>query len=156
MIQIPNSDIVIPLWPCYHMPSNPQVTLSQNATKHYNKFRSVLTEHLIYIKFVNHAGIKAKVHTIPQYIKKKLLDCIPINILHPTAIIPLPKNEHHPMIVNATSFNKSIHINRTLVHRRIMHISHKTIDIMCKEGTIKDIPKHLPPIHDSACICIIC
>ena len=43
MVQIPNSSIIITLWPFYHMPNNPQITISQNAIKKYNKFRSVIT-----------------------------------------------------------------------------------------------------------------
>ena len=63
VIRIPKTDMIIPLWPVYHMPENPQNTLSQNALKDYNKFRSVRTEALQWIKFTNHLGNTSRLHT---------------------------------------------------------------------------------------------
>eukprot|EP00957_Ditylum_brightwellii_P104801 7988493-Ditylum_brightwellii.AAC.2 len=32
---------IIPLWPAYHMPQNPQDTISQVALKQYNKYPGI-------------------------------------------------------------------------------------------------------------------
>ena len=41
IIRIPQINMIIPLWPVYHMPNNTQNTFIQNAVKYYNKYRSV-------------------------------------------------------------------------------------------------------------------
>ena len=43
------------------MPQNPQNTISQTKLKHYNKFRSVITEALIWVKITTDTGMKIKV-----------------------------------------------------------------------------------------------
>ena len=45
------------------MPQNPQNTISQTALKHYNEFRNVRTEALIWVKMATDTGIKFKVET---------------------------------------------------------------------------------------------
>ena len=45
------------------MPQNPQNTISQTALKHYNEFRNVITEALIWVKMATDTGIKFKVET---------------------------------------------------------------------------------------------
>ena len=46
IIKIPKTNIIIPFWPPYYMPQNPQNIISQTTIKHYNQFRSVITEAL--------------------------------------------------------------------------------------------------------------
>ena len=41
IIKIPKTDITLPLYPSYYAPKFPQNTISLNAIKHYNKYRSV-------------------------------------------------------------------------------------------------------------------
>eukprot|EP00957_Ditylum_brightwellii_P016698 1255788-Ditylum_brightwellii.AAC.1 len=39
-IQVSDTNFpIVPLWPCYYMPYNPQNTLSQQALKQYNHFQ---------------------------------------------------------------------------------------------------------------------
>ena len=34
IVKIPEKNIIIPLWPSYYIPKNPQNTISKNALKH--------------------------------------------------------------------------------------------------------------------------
>ena len=63
IIKIPNTNIIIPLWPSYYMPQTPQNTISQTTLKNYNQFRSVRTEDLIWLKITTDTGMKLKVET---------------------------------------------------------------------------------------------
>ena len=51
-------DILV-LYPCYHMPDNPQSTLGLPALKYYGEMRSVRTETLSWIRLVNKNGVKS-------------------------------------------------------------------------------------------------
>ena len=46
IIKMPKTKIIISLWSSYYMPQNIQNSISQTALKHYNEFRSVITESL--------------------------------------------------------------------------------------------------------------
>ena len=35
------TNIIVPLWPTYYVPKNPQHTISKTAIKHYNQFITV-------------------------------------------------------------------------------------------------------------------
>ena len=41
-----NNELVIPLYPCYHIPDNQQITFSPNALKKFNHFKSARIESL--------------------------------------------------------------------------------------------------------------
>ena len=45
------------------MPKSSQNTISQSAIKHYNQFRSVMTEALRWLQIATDTGIKLKVET---------------------------------------------------------------------------------------------
>ena len=84
-------DILV-LYPCYHMPDNPQSTLGLPALKHYGEMRSVRTETLSWIRLVNKNGVKSFQSTIPYYHKSQLMDYVPMIILqHEQAPIHPPK-----------------------------------------------------------------
>ena len=61
IIKIPKKNIIIPLWPSYYMPQNPQIAISQTALKRYSGFRNVRTESLIWVQINTDTGIKFKV-----------------------------------------------------------------------------------------------
>ena len=70
-MEIPNTSFpIIPLWPCYYMPKNPQNTLSQQALKRYNHFKAVNTEALEWLSFTDKHNIMLR---SPHY----------LNIIHP-------------------------------------------------------------------------
>ena len=73
-------DILV-LYPCYHMPDNPQSTLGLPALKYYGEMRSVQTETLSWIRLVNKNGVKSFQSTIPYYHKSQLMDYVPMTIL---------------------------------------------------------------------------
>ena len=41
-IRIKTSDVIIPIYPVYHIPNNPQHTLSPPAIKHYNGYKRLM------------------------------------------------------------------------------------------------------------------
>jgi len=47
LIHGPSTKIIIPLWPTYYMPQNPQCTFSPTALKHYQCYPTVITTHLL-------------------------------------------------------------------------------------------------------------
>ena len=63
------------------MPQNPQNTTIQTEFKHYNVFRSVRTEALVWVQTTKDTGIKFKVETSSKERDQQLLDIITISIL---------------------------------------------------------------------------
>ena len=63
------------------MPKKPQNTISKPALKHYNQFRSVITEAIIWLKINTYKGKKLKFETTVKQIYQKLLNFITIYIL---------------------------------------------------------------------------
>ena len=63
IIKIPKTNIMIPLWTSYYMPQNLQNTISRTALKHYNEFRSIITEALRWVQMTKDTGMKLKVDT---------------------------------------------------------------------------------------------
>ena len=63
------------------MPQNPQNTISQTALKHYNQFRIVRTEALIWLQIATDTGMKLKVEIIFKEIDQQLLDLIKSGLL---------------------------------------------------------------------------
>ena len=53
IIKIPKT-IIIPLWTSLYMTQKPQNTISQTTLRHYNKFRSVRTDSIIWLKITRH------------------------------------------------------------------------------------------------------
>ena len=51
--------MIVPLYPSYYAPDFPQNTISPTAIKFYNKFRSVKSEALDWIRLVDEVGTKA-------------------------------------------------------------------------------------------------
>ena len=88
-IRIPKFNMIYLLYPCYHMPENPQNTLGLTALKFYGKMRSVRMETLAWLKIVDKDGNTARTATIPSYHKSQLMDYISIEIVHPTISIPV-------------------------------------------------------------------
>ena len=60
VIKIPKTNIVIPLWPSYSMPQNPQNIINQNALNYYNQFMSVRTEAIRCVQITTDIVIKLK------------------------------------------------------------------------------------------------
>ena len=67
MVLIRIGELVITLWPAYHMPNNPKNTISQPALKFYNKFCSVRTEALDWIKLTDQQGRTTRISTLKQF-----------------------------------------------------------------------------------------
>ena len=130
----------------YYMSDNPQNTLGTPAIKYYNKFRIVQVETLQYIKLVSNTGEKYIVYTDQDNINSKLLDYICVHIVTPTQSPHLTCNASTSML-----FPKNELIDRILIHRRLMHISQHTIDKMCKEGTLHNLPSKLSKHHANMC-----
>ena len=56
LIQVPKTDVIIPLYPCYYAPTFPHNTISPNTIKHYNHFRKVTSEALEWIRMTTAVG----------------------------------------------------------------------------------------------------
>ena len=135
------------------MPHNPQKTISQTSLKHYNEFRNVRTEALIWVQMTTYTGIKLKVETSAKEIYQQLLDFINIDILkleqqNPSIqdIITIPMN---PTI--NSYFNKHP-ISWELVHCRLLRPYDSVMKSMCHHQTLDGLPKKYPKkIHKSPC-----
>ena len=73
--------LIIPLYPVYYAPTFPQNTVSPNSIKHYNKFRSVRSEALDWIRMVTHVGQKIHIRIDPVQIGNELLDYFKVNVM---------------------------------------------------------------------------
>jgi len=161
LVKIPKSDIIIPLYPVYYAPTFPQNTVSPNAIKHYNKFRSVRSEALDWIRMVTHVGQKIHIRIDPVQIGNELLDYFKVNVMtidmkqqeddseqssfnHSSApFIPdniVPQYRSICPKVNHSFSSNMDNINYLLLHRRLKHASDSKIMTMCKKQTIKGLP----------------
>ena len=72
LIQVPDQAFpIIPLWPSYYMPNNPQNTLSQQALKQYNRFIKVSTESLDHIHLQDCQGNTTQLKSLPHIGRRK-------------------------------------------------------------------------------------
>ena len=81
LTKLRDSKDILVLYPCYHMPDNPQSTLGLPALKYYGEMISVRSETLSWIRLVNKHGVKSFQATIPYYHKSQLIDYTPLTIL---------------------------------------------------------------------------
>jgi len=80
LVQCPTTKVIIPLWPTYFMPNNPQCTFSPTALRHYLQY-TITTEHLASLSIVTSTGIKLKLPSINIDSKHHLLDYHLFNIV---------------------------------------------------------------------------
>ncbi len=66
LIQCPTTKIILPLWPTYFIPSNPQCTFSRTALKHYLHLPNVHTNHLKSLSISTYDGLKISFPSLPQ------------------------------------------------------------------------------------------
>ena len=81
IMKTPKTNIIIPLWPSYYMPQNPQNTISQIALKHYNEFINVIIEALRWVQMTTETFIKFKVEASAKERDQSLLVFVTIDIL---------------------------------------------------------------------------
>ena len=135
------------------MTQNPQNTISQNALKHYNQFRSVITEALGWLKITTDKGMKLKVETTSKEIYQQLLDFITIDVLnieqqHPSIqyIITLPMTT-----IIKISLNKHL-VSWETINCRLLHPSESVTKPMCRHQTLNSLSKHYPnKLNQSPC-----
>ena len=129
------------------MPNNPQNTISQPALKFYNKFRSVRTEALEWIKFTDQHGKSTRIFTLKQFQHKQKLEYIDIDIY---------KQENTQLPIINSSYIKE-NLDYKLIHQRLAHCGEDKIYKMCKNKLIQDLPTKLSrKFKDSSCKCPIC
>ena len=163
-----DQQLIIPLYPTYLMRGNPQNTISPTAIKKYNECRSVRMEALDWIRITNHEGKSVRIHTDQKLINSEALDYIKVDIMETSTkqcqieYISRPSTSRNypseistpPMINHAFSKNESL--DRTMIHRRLGHLSHDKILKMTKLKTITDLPQRISKSHNPQCKCIIC
>ena len=160
-MRIPKTEIIISLYPCYYAPTFPQNTLSPPAIKHYNRYRSVRTEALSWVRLVSETGQKFFLKMTKENHSSELLDYTTIEIMKfdedidstTTSTVPsfsmstapeIPKSLVCPTIPPKVlhSFSSDISLaNYLLLHRRLCHVSHEKFRIMCQHQTIVGLPK---------------
>ena len=147
LIQCPTTKSILPLWPTYYMPSNPQCTFSPTALKHYLHLPTVTTNHLHSLVIVTSDGLEISFPSLKQYATTKLLDYHRFHIIRPcnTSVIPFP---------SVSSATTETRINRNILHQRFCHGCDEVLDIMCRKQSVLGLPKRAFP--NRTCPCIIC
>ena len=75
IIRLPNIPNPLPLYPCYHMPNNPQNTFSPPAFKAYTpNIKHTRIETLEWIRFTMTDGKASRLPTISHYHQKETQD----------------------------------------------------------------------------------
>jgi len=149
LIQCPTTKIVLPLWPTYYMPSNPQCTFSPTALKHYLHF-NVITHHLTTLSITTTTGHTLVFPSINPHKTNQLLDYHQFVVVRPINL-STPRTLPIPIINSATS---EAPLNRLLVHQRLGHGSDEVLDTMCRKQSLLGLPKQ--PYPARKCPCIIC
>jgi len=124
-IQCPLTKTIIPLWPTYYMPSNPQCTFSPTALKYYLHLPNITTHHLTFISL--HHFATTKLLDYHHFITVCL--CSMSLLLSPSI---------------ATSAN-TLTQTRQLLHQRFCHYSDDVLDTMCRKQCFLGLPKHILP-----------
>lgn len=164
IIKFPIHNYILPLYPVYYIPTNPQNTLSPSAIKLYNEYSNINVSTLTSITFTTHKGHTFTIPTDKQLATSKLLDFITVHVLQKQNPKTNKNNKnniispylHFPLISNSTSFIKTPIIDRILLHRRMMHLSDNKMELMCKDQTLLNLPNKLKPKNKNECPCIIC
>ena len=82
LIKFADLPVIFPLYPCYHMPQNPQQSFSNTAMKQYlTNVSSVRYEALDWIRITTDNNKSARLTTIQQYKDKEIQDYIYIDIM---------------------------------------------------------------------------
>jgi len=125
LIQCPTIKNIIPLWPTYYMPDNPQCTLSLTVLCHYLHF-NVLTKHLHSLQITTTSGYTLACPSLASYSTKQLLDYHHFTIVRPTRKV---KQIISPTVKSATS---EAPLNHLLAHQHLGHGCDEILDTMCR------------------------
>ena len=138
LVTFPPTKIPYVLYPCYHMPNNPQNTLGLTPIKYYNCARVARVEALDWMHLVNKEGKSIKVRTIPHFHNKELQDYVSINIHVPSYQKSDPNNPTNITKLEtplpALTSNDISHPQKNYDHQSISHsssaddVSHPTPD----------------------------
>jgi hypothetical protein len=148
LIQCLTTKIIIPLWPTYYMPSNPQCTFSPSALAHYLHYK-ITTTHLQNISITTSDGSTLKFPSIPCHSSSQLLDYHEFLVVRPKHCSPI--THPNPTVNSATSETP---MTRLLAHQRLCHNSDEVLDTMCWLQSLLGLPKH--PFPPRTCPCVIC
>ena len=156
LIKFADLPVIFPLYPCYHMPQNPQQSFSNTAMKQYlNNVSSVRYEALDWIRITTDNNKSARLTTIQKYKDKEIQDYIYIDIM--TTNIGTKESTEQQLTVNNMpqlsfippqlnhSFIKNDNPDWTIIHRRMDHTKDYLIEQMCKEKTMEGLPDRYKP-----------
>ncbi len=149
LIQCPITKVVIPLWPTYYMPTNPQCTFSPTALTHYLKYKTTTT-HLEHLSITTSNGTNIKFPSVPRHSDQQLLDYHEFIVVRPNPSTPITISSQ-PIANSATS---ELPLTRLLVHQRLGHGCDTVLDTMCRNQTLLGLPKR--PFPSRSCPCPIC
>ena len=136
IIKLPDSDIILPLFPAYYCPTAPNNIIGLPAVKQYTKFRSVRLESLSWIRFVDKDGRTARYDTCPQKHQEQLLDFFHIQLI--TSNKPTTKTTTINAMLAKTQ------LDWIKIHRRLGHPSDSKLAIMCRTKKIPGLPFIFP------------
>ena len=126
------------------MPKIPQ-NRSQTLIKHYNQFRSVQNEALIWLKISTDTGNKLKVETEVNEGYKQLIDLIPIEIIK----VEQQKSPEHDIITLPMTPIINRYFNKhpmlwELICCCLLHTSEIVMKSICHQKNLNIYPKHFP------------
>ena len=136
-IQLPDSNIFIPLYPAYYCPTAPNNIIGLSAIKSYTKFRSVRLEVLSWIRFIDHDGNSWRANTCKRKHKEILLDFFTVNLIHPKQ-----SSNFIPPIIQAMLSKTQLDWVR--IHRRMGHPSDSKLAFYCRSKKIPGLPALFP------------
>ena len=135
-------DMVIPLYPCFFMPDNPQNTLGNNALKKYNNFRSVRQESTEWVRFTDAKGKSTRVNVDRDTVNSQLLDYIRIDICQlanldndnsSTQVSSAPTLDNIISPITNHSFRETEDVDWTIIHRRLAHTNDDKMNEMVRK-----------------------
>ena len=186
LIRLQNIPNPLPLYPCYHMPQNPQNSFSPPAFKAYTPdIKHTRYEALEWIRFTTISGKACRIPTITKYHQKENQDYINIDIIKPISLSQDPHTPSLPSTITSKitpplqksttpqktssspqtikppqlnhSFSKNDNPDWTIIHRRLDHIKDKALLTMCKNKTIEGLPQRFSSkFHRHKQDCLIC
>ena len=153
LIQCSTTKVILPLWPTYYLPDNPQCTFSPTALKHYLSLKEVITNHLDSLRITTSTGVRLSFPSIKQQRNGQLLDYHTFRIVRPISYInrlcpPDPSVAIRPPIASQGTI---IPLTRNLCHQRLSHGCDDSLDQACRLQSILGLPTRPFPRRTQPC-----
>jgi hypothetical protein len=144
LMRFPGTAKIYPV-PAFWVPDNPVSTLSNGGLKHYLGFKAATHEPLSHCRFIDSQDHSHLLKTIVE----NNLDYLDLEFLNPQ------QNKLSTFVDPVIAGLATKYPSSQLIHQRFGHISNDRIQQMCRDQSLKNLPKRFTPLRTACPICIV-